>query len=81
MARLARKQRVQYTTQSTRYFRARVLPGQGDGKLINPDSYDPSAMTHSDFLEIADDGLRVYDCVNEDELRRMQEFAVSALSQ
>ena len=49
--------------------------------MINPDSYDPSAMTHSDFLEIADDGLRLYECVNEDELRRMQEFAVSALSE
>ena len=49
--------------------------------MINPDSYDPSAMTHSDFLEIADDGLRVYDCVNDDELHRMQEFSVSALSQ
>ena len=49
--------------------------------MINPDSYGPSAMTHSDFLEIADDDLRVYDCVNDDELRRMQEFSVSALSQ
>ena len=49
--------------------------------MINPDSYDPSAMTPSDFLEIAEDGLRLYECVNEDELRRMQEFAVSALSQ
>ena len=26
-------------------------------------------MTHSDFLEIAEDGLRLYECVNEDELR------------
>ena len=49
--------------------------------MINPDSYGPSAMTHSDVLEIADDGLRLYECVNDDELRRMQEFSVSALSQ
>ena len=27
--------------------------------LINPDSYDLSAMTPSDFVEIADDGLRL----------------------
>ena len=38
-------------------------------------------MTHSDVLEIANDGLRLYECVNDDELRRMQEFTVSALSQ
>ena len=49
--------------------------------MINPASYDPSAMTHSDFLKIAEDGLGLYECVNEDELRRMQEFSVSALSQ
>ena len=49
--------------------------------MINPDSYDPSPMTPSEFLEIADDGLKVYECVNEDELRRMQEFAVSSLSE
>ena len=49
--------------------------------MINPDSYDLSAMTHSVVLEIADDGLRLYECVNYDELRRMQEFSVSALSQ
>ena len=49
--------------------------------MINLDSYDPSPMTPSEFLEIAEDGLRLYECVNEDELRRMQEFAVSALSQ
>ena len=49
--------------------------------MINPDSYDPSAMTHSDVLEIADDGLRLYEYVNDDELRRMQEFSVSTLSQ
>ena len=49
--------------------------------MINPDSYDPSSMTHSDVLEIAYDGLRLYECVNDDELRRMQEFSVSALSQ
>ena len=49
--------------------------------MINPASYDPSAMAaHSDFVEIAEDDLGVYDCVNEDELRRMQEFSVSALS-
>ncbi len=49
--------------------------------MINPDSYDPSAMAANDFVEIADDGLRLYECVNDDELRRMQEFSVSALSQ
>ena len=49
--------------------------------MINSDSYDPSAMAANDFVELADDGLRVYDCVNEDELRRMQEFAVSAFRQ
>ena len=38
-------------------------------------------MTPSEFLEIAEDGHRLYECVNEDELRRLQEFAVSALSQ
>ena len=49
--------------------------------MINPASYDPSAMAANDFVEIADDSLRLYECVNDDELRRMQEFSVSALSQ
>ena len=49
--------------------------------MINPDTDDPSGMTPSEFLEIADDGLRVYDCVNKDQLRRMQKSAVSALSE
>ena len=49
--------------------------------MIDPDTHDPSGMTPSEFLEIAEDGLRVYEYINEDELRRMQEFAVSALSQ
>ena len=48
--------------------------------LINPYSYDPSAMAPSDFVEIADDGLRVWDCLTDDEIRRMQGFSLGALA-
>ena len=48
--------------------------------LINPDSYDPSAMAPSDFIEIADDGLRLWDCLTDDEIRRMQGVSLGALA-
>ena len=47
--------------------------------LINPDSYDPSAMTPDEFREIATDGVRVFECLNDDELQRMQGAASAAL--
>ena len=46
--------------------------------LVNPDTFDPSVMTPEQVLEIADDGVRMYSCLNDDELRRMQAFSASA---
>ncbi len=49
--------------------------------LVNPATHDPATMATSELVEIAADGLRMYNCVSDDELRRMQEFGVSAFSQ
>ena len=48
--------------------------------LINPDSYDPSAMSPSEYAEIGDDGLRLWQCLSDEEIRRMQEVSLSALA-
>ena len=47
--------------------------------LINPGSYDPAAMAPSDLAEIADDGLKVWDCLSDEELKRIQGVATAAL--
>ena len=49
--------------------------------LVNPATHDPATMSTSELVEIAADGLRMYSCVSDDELRRMQEFGVSSFSQ
>ena len=49
--------------------------------LINPDSIDQSSMTPSEISEIADDGLRMWECLNDDEVRRMQAVSLAAISQ
>ena len=49
--------------------------------LVNPAAFDPSVMTHELALEIAEDGVRMYSCLNEDELRRMQSFSSGAAAQ
>ena len=48
--------------------------------LINPDSYDMTAMSPSDISEIADDGLRMWNCSPE-ELERVQQASTGALAQ
>ena len=48
--------------------------------LINPDSYDLSTMAASEVTEIADDGLRMWQCLSDEEIRRMQEVSLGALA-
>ncbi len=48
--------------------------------LINPDAYDLSTMDPSEISEIADDGLRLWECLSDDEIRRMQEVSLGALA-
>ena len=48
--------------------------------LINPDSYDPPAMAPADLVEIADDGVRMWNCLTNEELQRMQGVSLGALS-
>ena len=47
--------------------------------LIDPDSYDLSAMSAAEIAEIADDGLRTWSCLSDEEIERMQGVGVSAL--
>ena len=48
--------------------------------MVHPDTYDTDAMTPEDLIEIADDGLRLWSCFNEDEFQRMQAIYTEALS-
>ena len=48
--------------------------------LINPNSYDLSAMAANEVTEIADDGLRMWQCLSDEEIRKMQEVSLSALA-
>ena len=43
-------------------------------------TFDPSAMSQEEFVEIVEDGLRIYDCMTDDELRLMQRAAAIALA-
>ncbi|MCY3887329.1 MAG: hypothetical protein OXG19_06440 [Chloroflexi bacterium] len=49
--------------------------------LIDPDSYDLSAMSAAEIAEIADDGLKTWSCLSDEEIERMQGVGVSALGQ
>ena len=49
--------------------------------LINPASYDMTAMSPSDISEIADDGLRMLNCYTPEELERVQQVSTGALAQ
>ena len=42
-------------------------------------TFDPSAMSEEEFVEIVDDGLRLFNCMTDDELRLMQRAAAIAL--
>ena len=48
--------------------------------LINPDSYDLTIMTPSEYAEIGDDGLRLWAYLSDEEIRRMQEVSLGALA-
>lgn len=48
--------------------------------LVNPAAYDVSALSPDRLAGIAEAGLRVWDCLNEDEILRMQKVNVRALS-
>lgn len=48
--------------------------------LVNPAAYDLSALSPDRMASIAEAGLRVWVCLNEDEVQRMQKVNVRALS-
>ena len=48
--------------------------------LVNPAAYDASALSPDQLASIAEAGLRVWDCLDEDEILRMQKVNVRALS-
>ena len=47
--------------------------------LIDPDSYDLAAMSAEEIAEIADDGLKTWDCLTDEEIARTQGVGVSAM--
>ena len=48
--------------------------------LINPHAYDPSTVAPADLAEIADDGLRTWACMTDEEILRAQGTALAALT-
>ena len=47
--------------------------------LTTNNAYNPEAMSESEFIEIADDGLQVLGCVTEDELGHIQAVLAEVL--
>ncbi len=48
--------------------------------LINAHAYDASAMSADELAEIADDGLKTWDCMTDEEVQRMQSLSLGALT-
>ena len=48
--------------------------------LVNPTSFDPSSTSVEDLVEVADSGVRMWECFNDEELLRMQEVYTWALA-
>ena len=49
--------------------------------LVNPTAFDPSSTSLEDLLEIADSGVRMWECFTDEELLRMQNVYALALGQ
>ena len=49
-------------------------------ELARVGAFDPSAMSEDEFVEIVEDGLRLYNCMNDDELRALQNAMAHALA-
>ena len=47
--------------------------------LINAHAYDPSQTTSEDLVEIAQDGLKTWDCMTAEEIQRSQGISTQAL--
>ncbi len=48
-------------------------------QLVSTGPFDPDSLDHSEFIEVAEDRLRVFNCLNDEELRQMQESAAASL--
>ena len=49
-------------------------------KLARVGTLDPSMMSEEEFVEILEDGLRLYQCMTDDELRAIQKASAHALA-
>ena len=49
--------------------------------LINAHAYDPSTTDREALAEIANDGLKTWACMTEEEIQRSQSISLSALAQ
>ena len=48
--------------------------------LVNPTSFDPSSTSIEDLVEIADNGVRMWECFTDEEILRMQTVYTGALA-
>ena len=49
-------------------------------ELARAGTYDAEAMSQDQFVEIVEDGLRLYHCMTDDELRALQREAAHVLA-
>ena len=49
-------------------------------ELARVGTFDPAMMSEDEFVEIVEDGLRIYNCMNDGELKAMQKASAHALS-
>lgn len=47
--------------------------------MVHPHTYDIETMRPEELVEIADDGIRIWNCFNDDEFQRMQAIYTEAL--
>ena len=49
-------------------------------ELARVGTYDPSTMSEDEFVEIVENGLRIYNCMTDNELRAIQNASAHALA-
>ena len=49
-------------------------------ELARVGTFDPSMVSKGEFVEIVEDGLRIYNCMTDDELRAIQKASAHALA-
>ena len=49
-------------------------------ELATVGTFNPAMMSEDEFVEIVEDGLRIYNCMNDGELKAMQKASAHALS-